>query len=164
MLDKESLLNLYKEYTNVLGPYTRKDNRQHVILNNANLPKNDKNKLKTISYPKALVESIIGRTLLENETIDHIDRNYLNNSLDNLRIVDKVFHAQEDAVRVFVNEISCQICNNKFKPSKSQRNTYYKAGPFCSRKCAGKYGKSVQITGNKTNRNIINKEYFKIDK
>ena len=54
-LDKEKLLELYPSYDSVLGPYDRDDGRKHVVLNNSSLPTGAKGKLKTISYPKALV-------------------------------------------------------------------------------------------------------------
>ena len=35
----QKLLKLYPEFDKVNGPYTRKDGRQHIILNNTKLPK-----------------------------------------------------------------------------------------------------------------------------
>ena len=87
--------------------YKRKDGRQHVILK--------KGKIRiTVSYPKYLMECHIGRKLLENETIDHIDRNVNNNSFKNLRIIDKVKHEREDAIRNKDTKVKCSWCGKTF--------------------------------------------------
>ena len=139
---------MYEDYK-VYGPYKRKDGRQHVIL------KKDKIRI-TISYPKYLMECHIGRKLLENETIDHIDRNVNNNNFNNLRIIDKVKHEREDAIRNKDIKVKCGWCEKTFiiKGSNiSQRNRYdgkrTGSGYFCSRICSGKYGKYVQETNNR---------------
>ena len=125
---------MYEDYK-VYGPYKRKDGRQHVIL------KKDKIKI-TVSYPKYLMELHIGRKLLENETIDHIDRDINNNNFDNLRIIDKVKHEREDAIRNKDIKVKCSWCRKTFivKGSNiSQRNRYdgkrTGSGYFCSRIC-----------------------------
>ena len=129
---------MYEDYK-VYGPYKRKDGRQHVIL------KKDKIKI-TVSYPKYLMELHIGRKLLENETIDHIDRDVNNNNFNNLRIIDKVKHEREDAIRNKDIKVKCSWCGKTFiiKGSNiSQRNRYdgkrTGSGYFCSRICSGKY-------------------------
>lgn len=163
-LDREKLLELYPDYTSVLGPYTRKDNRQHVVLNNSNASKGTKGKTKTISYPKALVESNRGTKLLNNETIDHDNRIVSCNENDNLIIRDRENHSYLDALRVDVVAVECPVCQQEFIPSKDQRNSSNRAGPFCSRTCSGKYGKSVQNGNSKLPRTQLIKDYSRIDK
>lgn len=164
-LNKEKLLDLYKPYTSVLGPYKRKDGRMHVVLNDSAKPKTDKTKTKTISYPKALVESDIGKTLEPGETIDHDDRDFTNNSRENLVVRDLKKHAQLDALRVDPFPVNCVMCNFEFIPSTDQiNNRVNAAGPFCSRSCSGKYGAFVQNGGPKMIRDNITKDYFKLDK
>lgn len=132
---------IYKNYK-IYGPYTRKDGRQHVIL----VSNKDR---KTVSYPKYIVELHLGRYLSTNETVDHIDNDFTNNSLENLRVVDRVRHAKEDAKR-HKKSFVCPYCRISFslkgaKLSNALSNTKRgKFGPFCSRSCAGKYGKEVQ--------------------
>ena len=87
-LDKEKLLRLYPPYDSVLGPYKRSDGRMHVVLNNSNASKGEKGKTRTISYPKAIVESRLGRKLKPNEEIDHGDNDKTNNNTLNFKIVD----------------------------------------------------------------------------
>lgn len=143
-LDKNNLLELYPEYTKVLGPYKRKDGRKHVVLNNEALPSGNKGKLKTISYPKALLESLNKEKLRESETVDHIDRDYTNNSIDNLQILDKSKHGKKDAKRRINVMAPCVYCGKEFIMSRDQLTGRGKAGPFCSRSCSGKYGSDVQ--------------------
>jgi hypothetical protein len=163
-LKEEELLKLYPDYTKVLGPYKRKDNRKHIVLNNSNLPKGDKNKTKTISYPKALVESNIGRKLLPNETIDHNDRDFTNDSESNLIIKDKALHSSEDALRVKVEPIDCPVCLKSFVPTVHQRNNSVGAGPFCSKSCVGIYRGYVGNGLKPIKRTELIKEYYRVEK
>ena len=166
-MDKQKLLQLYPDYNKVYGPYGRDDGRKHVILNNTDLPKGDKNKLKTISYPKALKEIDLGRVLLPNETVDHDDRNFSNNDPNNLIVRDRSDHSRLDATRVKVEKVFCIVCDTYFEPSKDQISSQAgnHAGPFCSRQCSGMYGSAIQNNKvTKTDRTKINKTYYKLDK
>jgi hypothetical protein len=119
------------------GPYTRKDGREHVVL------KLDNGTLKTVSYPKFLIEQCIGRKLRKNETVHHKNGNVTDNRLENLQILDRSTHTKKD-VFVFINKkVQCIWCTKEFEMGVSQRNNK-KAGPFCSRKCSGQYGAAVQ--------------------
>lgn len=137
----------------IYGPYLRKDGRKHII---AIFP--DK-KRKTVSYPKYLVEVSLNRYLDINETVDHIDGNFENDNLSNLRVVDRVQHAREDAKRNSEQAFCCPVCKIKFvlsgnKISKAKSNRKKgNAGPFCSRRCAGIYGSDIQ-NGRKRKLNI----------
>ena len=169
-LNKDNLLKLYPTYNSVLGPYTRPDGRMHVVLNDSSAPKGQKGKTRTISYPKAVVESNIGRTLLPNETIDHNDRDKTNHQENNLVIRGRSIHAALDAVRVTVDLVNCVECGKSFEPSKGQRNSQASkngtepAGPFCSRQCSGQYGARVQNGGTKLERQEVTKTYYRKDK
>jgi HNH endonuclease len=134
----------------VHGPYRRRDGRQIVIVieddeNDLSAPP----KRRTISYPKWLLELQLGRKLDPDlETVDHIDSNFENNSLDNLRIMPRNEHSTEDTRRVRPVKFNCAWCKNEFERSprlvrdKARKN---KAGPFCSRKCAGQYSRKLQL-------------------
>ena len=161
---KEKILKLYPSYTSVLGPYKRKDGREHIVLNNNNLKKGDKNKLKTISYPKAIMEVHLNRKLLENETVDHIDRNPLNNNLDNLQVLDRNLHSKIDVIRVKYEMVECYWCGEKFYPTTDQVNSEAN-GFFCSKYCTGKYGAAIQNGKiEKAPKKDIKKFYYQIDK
>lgn len=94
----EEILKLYPDYDSVLGPYTRPDKRMHIVLNKTKQP-HKLGKLKTISYPKALMEIKLKRRLLDNETVDHIDEDKTNNDIDNLQVLTR----RENIEKAFQN-------------------------------------------------------------
>jgi len=128
----------------IFGPYRRKsDGRQIVIV----VEKGGKR--RTVSYPKWLMEMHLGKKLDPNtQTVDHIDSNFDNNNIDNLRIMPRNEHSAEDTRRVKNHKFECAWCDKEFERSprlirdKSKKN---KAGPFCSRSCAGKYSRMLQL-------------------
>lgn len=126
----------------VYGPYLRNNGRKLVIVI-------DKNGVKrTVSYPKWLVELHLGRQLSKDETIDHWDSDVNNNDLSNLRVVPRAEHSADDTRRVKLKTLKCAWCDKEFERSprllrdKSRKG---KAGPFCSRSCAGKYSRKLQL-------------------
>ncbi len=169
-VDQKRLLELYPEYDSVLGPYFRKDGRKHIVLNNSKAKYKEVGKTKTISFPKALMEVHLGRKLLPDETVDHIDRDKTNDELSNLAVCSRSAHCRRDSLRVRVAEVPCAYCGILFTPSKSQRNKQSAekikvvAGPFCSKKCAGRYGQEVQMGRKRLGRTAIKKEYYREEK
>jgi len=167
LIDQKKLFELYPEYDIVYGPYVRKDGRQHIVLSIKNKPREYPNKIKTISYPKVLMEIYIGRKLLSNETVDHIDRNFNNNSIENLRIIDRKEHAKIDVVRRKKEYIICPICSKEFIPSKNQVNERSKqslSGPFCSKKCCSENNSRIILKKRIQPRIQIENKYYQLDK
>lgn len=129
-------MNLYSEYK-VYGPYRRKDGREHVILY-AN------RRCRTLSYPKYLMELHLGRYLSEDETVDHIDRNPLNNDLSNLQVLSRSEHVRLDSLRICPMRFTCPICLAEFElagrrlKAAADNRRRQKTGPYCSKSCAGK--------------------------
>ena len=82
------------------------------------------------------------------ETVDHIDSDFDNNDISNLRIMPRDEHSADDTRRVKNIKFDCAWCDNEFERSprlirdKAKKN---KAGPFCSRSCAGKYSRMLQL-------------------
>jgi len=148
----------------VYGPYTRKDGRKHVILY-------DGIKRRTVSYPKWLVEQSLGRILGPGETVDHKDRDFTNDALDNLQVMTRSRHTAIDARRVKPIVALCIKCGEESKRKANNTDANAKkgrAGPFCKR-CAGKYGADLQ--NNKTDKlnpqdriPVVSREYYLIDK
>ena len=126
--------------------YTNKDGRTRVY---------DKTTHKVTSYPRLIMESILGRKLLPNEDVHHIDENPLNNDPNNLEVIDHSIHERNHATKLVFQdkEMICPTCNNSFiwtaeKQRKARKNSYgkyKKAGPFCSKKCVGLYGQRLQM-------------------
>jgi len=129
----------------VYGPYTRKDGRQHVILY-----KNGKR--QTVSYPKYLLEQKIGRSLLPYETCDHIDGDFTNNHLDNLQVLSRSDNSAKAMALKCAEKayFVCPECNMSFyknmRDVRGNQIKQKKAGPFCSKKCAGYYGQKLNKT------------------
>lgn len=133
----------YEDNFTVYGPYSRKNSRQIVIV------VDNKGVRRTVSYPKWILECQLGRPLDQDlETVDHIDSNFLNNDLNNLRIMPRDEHSAEDTRRVKNVKFNCAWCQKEFERSprlirdKAKKN---KAGPFCNRACAGKYSRMLQL-------------------
>lgn len=152
-------------HKNTRGPYLGKDGRRRMWVTYQD------NSKKIITYARFLMEEKIGRILLPEETVDHIDRNKLNDTIGNLRIVDRIQHVIDDSKRVRLVSIACVRCGKmaKKRGRDLQHNAKLKkAGPFCGRSCAGKYGQEVQVGGKKLPAQkgipIENREYFLKDK
>lgn len=111
---------------------------------------------KVTSYPRVLLEQKLGRELLPNEQVHHIDRNPLNNEASNLEIQLLGEHQRSHAQKYYDKEMVCPNCGQIFIwPAKAQRQHYvnqnrhrYKnpiCRPFCSRKCSGQYTRALQL-------------------
>jgi HNH endonuclease/MYM-type Zinc finger with FCS sequence motif len=143
LIEKIEAYSLLAQAGKVFGPYHRRDGRQIVII------LDDDGNRRTVSYPKYLMEQHLGRPLDPNmETVDHIDSNFDNNNLDNLRLVPRDIHSGDDTRRVKPISFDCSVCGKKFERSprlvrdKSKKG---KSGPFCSRQCAGRYARRLQL-------------------
>lgn len=96
------------------------------------------------------MELHLNRKLLSNEEVDHIDNNIHNNSIDNLQILSKKENIKKEIIRSGRKKKMylgiCPVCDNSFsKPMNYVKNNRKrgKAGPFCSRQCAGKFSKTI---------------------
>ncbi len=143
LLENIETYALLVEAKKIFGPYARKsDGRLIGIIHD------DDNKAHTISWPKHLMEEHLGRKLLPNETVDHLDSNFLNNSLDNLLVIDRAEHSRGDTRRVRLVKLKCCECGKEFERSprlvrdKAKKKN---AGPFCSKTCSGKYSRKRQL-------------------
>lgn len=134
--------NPYKDFK-VYGPYMNYKGRQFVIVISHN------GKKKTISYPKYLMEVHLGRELdPDKETVDHWDTDKYNNEISNLRLIPREEHSANDTRRVLPAELECSWCGKKFTRSpRVVRDKHRKGvgGAYCSRSCAGKYARAIQL-------------------
>lgn len=128
----------------VYGPYTLKSGRKIVVIKHPDGTK------QTISYPKYLVEQLIGRKLRPDETVDHKDRDFTNDDPSNLQILKRGKHSREDAWRLKPVTFRCPLCGRFFRRSGKrlvriyERKKLGKAGPFCSPRCQGKYAVGIR--------------------
>jgi hypothetical protein len=137
----------------IYGPYTRKDGRQHVCVIWPDASRS------TVSFPKYMMETYLGRYLLPEETIDHIDRDVQNNAINNLRILSRKEHVALDISRIKEQNFVCPVCEktfilsgNKVSRLLTQRSRgKSKTGPYCGKPCAGK-GSSIT--------SIVERVYF----
>lgn len=129
------------EYVN--GPYVSSKNKGRKFIS---MKMVDGSK-RFVSYPKFLVEALLGRILHPaNETIDHINGDFHNNSWENLRIIDYPTHAKQDKSRQEKALVYCIWCGASLyrlpKLLKAARRRNH-AGPFCSKRCSGKYSSDL---------------------
>lgn len=129
------------ENCKIYWPYTRKDWRKIVIIIDSWIK-------RTISYPKYLMELYLWRKLTEEETVDHIDCDFNNNDISNLRVIDRISHSYDDVIRRHVRAV-CLFCWSNFDLTVHQKSRYnwktwvYNASwPFCSKSCAWKVWKN----------------------
>lgn len=103
---------------------------------------------RVVTFSKYVMETYVGRELHPNEeTVDHIDRDINNNDISNLRIISRSAHTKQDIKRAILVEIECVLCGKKELKKANYLNhnaKQGKAGPFCGKSCAGKYGSAVQ--------------------
>lgn len=121
----------------IYGPYTRKDGRKHICI------VHDDGRKQTKSYPRYLMEQHLGRELLPEEHVDHVDNNPLNNDISNLQLLTQTENNRKSSAlrpRKMYNFV-CPCCgkeSEKYFNYVQHNKNKGKSGPFCSRQCAGK--------------------------
>lgn len=120
----------------VYGPYLRQDGRMHVIVGTGKTK-------RTISYPKYLYEQATGYLLKDNETIDHINGDFTDNRLENLRVLSRSDNAKAymQSKPSPIGTHTCARCGKEFQRRNSQVTRLKregKKGPYCSKQCTGK--------------------------
>ena len=122
----------------IYGPYIRKDGRKHIVIIY------DDGTRKTKSYPRFLMEQYLGRELLDEETVDHINEDFTDDRIENLQLLSRA----ENSAKAMVNKPAkiykfiCPSCGKLSSKSLAQVKHNQKRstkGPYCSRSCAGKY-------------------------
>lgn len=126
----------------VYGPYVHKTGqlkgRKYVTIH-------CDGKKTSMLYSRYIMEQKIGRKLEYDETVDHIDEDFTNDDISNLKIETRSDNAKKSARlrrKISYIEFICPECK---QPSKKEERyvkhnrSMGKAGPFCSRSCAGKY-------------------------
>lgn len=106
----------------------------------------DGDKRSTILYSRYLMEKKMGRELSYDETVDHVDEDPTNDSIENLQVISRSENAQKYhrfiGTQPEIIEITCGGCGKKsMKLARNIRGNLKKGrgGPFCGRSCAGRY-------------------------
>ena len=127
--------------------YTSKDGRQRMVIY-------ENGKRHTISYPRKIMEDYLGRKLLPDEDVHHIDGDVTNNNIKNLQVINHKIHCAEHSQKYFDKIAKCYWCGKEFLwTSIKQRNHYSRMRKlgikedkiFCSKSCSGKYGRAIQM-------------------
>ena len=89
---------------------------------------------------RVVMENYLGRLLLPQEVVHHIDGNKKNNSIENLQLLTREEHSRMHQLERGAGRYTfvCPCCGKIFE---RQRRSYGKTkyGPFCSRHCNGKF-------------------------
>lgn len=129
----------------IYGPYKSSDKRSRIFI------KYEDGTTITKSYPRYIMENYLGVELDPNEDVHHIDENVENNDISNLEIVWHKDHCREHSIKYKEPlQVNCFYCNTEFTLTTKQQSNRFRedkrghAGPFCSRRCSGKYGADIQ--------------------
>lgn len=134
----------------VYGPYRNGEGRAFVIT------VFEDGSRETTSYPKWLMEQQLGRKLDRDlETVHHKDEDFRNDSLDNFELKTRSQHAKDHARPKEMATFACPQCGCDFEKEarvvRHNQKKQGKAGPFCSKSCAGKWTRTNQIDAGMSN-------------
>ena len=122
------------------------DKRTRLVIKNAD------GKITSKSYPRVIMESYLGRLLLPDEDVHHIDGDVTNNSIENLQIIKHGEHQRQHSQKFFDKTVMCQVCGNKFIWTSKRQQRYYadlkRNKPriiSCSISCSCYYGRMKQL-------------------
>ena len=121
----------------VYGPYRRKDGRAHVVHYNTIAGTR-----RTQSYPRYLMEQHLGRKLEKWEQVDHINDDPTDDRVENYQLLTQTENSSKSAKPTKMKYFECPVCEHGFMMSVAiyeyNQIKLGKAGPYCSKKCAGK--------------------------
>ena len=124
---------------------------------------------KVTSYPRVLMETILGRPLLPTEDVHHKDENPRNNDPDNLEVIDHCKHEKQHAedkrnsgkLKYYDKQMICPVCGKEFLWTAKQQTNYNhktkftattrkfnRQPPCCCKSCAGVYATNIQYRKN----------------
>jgi len=125
------------------GPYdSSKKGRKIVILIDE-----DGNR-RTMTYHRWLLSQHLGKPLDENLTVDHINGDKTDDRVENYQLLPRSEHSALDTKRVKLVNLTCPMCGKKHQRTPRKIREKSKAGKradFCSRRCAGRYSREVQL-------------------
>ena len=142
--EKDKVLDLYPEFSKIFGPYHRRsDDRKMVVLTGAEGVRT------TRQLAKVLLEIKLGRRLVGKETVDHRDGDKQNDLFTNLQLKTRSENSSESARRLVSQTFTCKECSENFHLDGVRLGKVFynltrgASGPFCGRRCAGRYNAKV---------------------
>ena len=130
--------------------------------------KDNNSKDKLISYPKLIMEEYLGRKLLDNEIVHHIDGNPLNNDISNLQVLTYEEHNRLHFKSYYDKEVICEVCGRPFiwtakRQGFFQRDLNRNKNRIitCSRRCSNIYGRYIQLGYNENEALLMAKKKTK---
>ena len=126
----------------VYGPYVDSNTGRKVVIH-YDLTTRTR---RTQSYPRFLMEKHLGRKLLPTEQVDHINGDPTDDRIDNFQLLSAAEnnrkHFEQKGLKAKRYYFDCPVCGKAasilYRTYKSNQLTKGKAGPYCSRSCAGK--------------------------
>lgn len=125
----------------IKGPYFNKDCRKYLNIYFSS------GELKVVTFARYTIELKLGRYLERHEHVHHKDGNCMNDSIENLELINDSDHAKLHMTKYQPEVFNCPLCNKEFSLSgekyrnylgNKKRNSSYK-GPYCSQYCANRY-------------------------
>lgn len=114
MVNLNKLYEIYGDGALVLGPYIWKKNGRKIVD-----VKTLDGKTKTMLFGRLVLEIKIGRKLLDNETVDHIDEDSSNDSPCNLQVLSRSDNAKKSCnPHNLISWVKDE--NNRFKMSEAK--------------------------------------------
>lgn len=142
----KKILALYSDFKTVYGPYQRESDKRNIIV----LYDGEKRTARQLA--RVLLEVKLGRFLTKDETVDHINEDFLDDRLSNLRVLSREENARRSVRKAVKKDANCVLCGKKFQMSREQfsKRSKNRPGPFCSPQCRGKANFSgVRKTGSR---------------
>lgn len=100
------------------------------------------------------MEIKLGHKIEKGYDVHHKDGDFTNDNLDNLELIEEHKHKSEHA-RKNIDDIEfiCPECGKIFMANadrqrdiRHNQGSEKKAGPFCSKSCAGRYSRRIQLS------------------
>lgn len=91
----------------------------------------------TMSWARYIMSCHLGRKLDKNfETVDHIDGNKLNDSLENLQLLTRADNVKKSKKEIKLITLICPVCKSSFSKRRGQTHLVKGGRPSCcSRVC-----------------------------